>query len=64
MPTFRVERNALAQVRQVITVEADSQEAAELLVLDDSSDAYHGNHTWEYQGVNDDSIVTTVEPVN
>lgn len=60
MPTFTVERNAYARVRQVITVEADSKEEAELMVSDDESPAYHGNHTWEYQGVDENSIITEV----
>ncbi|MBS1722522.1 MAG: hypothetical protein JSS66_05885 [Armatimonadetes bacterium] len=63
MPKFRVVLTALANMRQVIEVEADDEDEAQEKVFRDDSGYYYGDHEWKYQGVDGNSIDTSATEI-
>jgi hypothetical protein len=53
MPKFRVTLTADAYVSTVVTIEAATQEEANLLAVEYAEE---GNASWNYQGVQDGTI--------
>lgn len=63
MPRFKVKTKALALMEQIVEVEADDAQEAEMMVYDSETEAYHGNNDWKYRGIEDGSTVVEVTPL-